>query len=495
MTEKEILEYKTSMFYDMEYFGRLCFPSAYTMTTPPIHREIYAALQEDFYKKLLIVTPRGCSKSTIAGLVFPLYKILFSPISSKQVILLISKTQGHSIRLLRNIRWHLDNSEVINALWGNWGHSTFIKDTETQIILKDNSLIAALGIGQQITGFKHYDTRPTLIVCDDVETDENTKTEERRQSNREWYLGQVEPAVDVDGRIIMIGTMVHRDCMINHFRYDPSWKVIWRGSVIDAEKKQVLWPERFSWDWLQAKRESYRKSHQEHIYFMQYENSVVGGEDALFKPEDIQYYEGTTQNDNYHQVTWLITDNAKIPLKVFIGVDPARSVSEGRDYTVIMVVGVSPDRKKYVLEIWRQRIRPNEIAHAIFSMYSKWQPARINVEDVGFSGMIADSLKELMEEKKIWIPILKIPVIAGKKERYQESISGDFCEKRVFIKKEMRVFEDELLSFPRAKHDDTIDAYWLATRNIYTPENIKYVENDENRNRFLNSIEIDWRGI
>ena len=496
MTEKEILNYKTSMYYDMEFFGRMCFPTAFTMASPQIHFEIYNVLQDDSIKKVLIVVPRGIGKSTMTGLVLPLYKVLFSPIGTIQVILLISKTQGHAIRLLRNIRWHLNNSELIKALWGNWGSDTFIKDTETQIILKDNSMIAALGIGQQVTGYKHGDMRPTLIVPDDIETDENTKTEDRRQSNREWFLGQVEPALDIDGRIAMDATMVHRDCLASNIRADDSWKVIWSGSTLDAEKKEVLWPERFPWKWLQNKRQSFKSQRQEHIYFMQYENTVIGGEDSLFQSTDIQYYEGITECDKYNQVVWLINDEEKIPLKVFIGVDPAKSVAEGRDYTVVMPVGISPLRKRYVLEIWRKRVKPNEIARAIIEVYNRWKDgvARINVEDVLFSGMVADSLKELMESKNDWIPIHKIPVSVGKKDKYQSSISGDFCEKRVFIRKEMAVFEDELISFPRGKHDDTIDAYWLATRSTYPPNEIKYIDKAK-REKHFEVKTSDWRGL
>ena len=99
-----------------------------------------------------------------------------------------------------------------------------------------------------------------------------------------------------------------------------------------------------------------------------------------------------------------------------------------------------------------------------------------------------------MESKNDWIPIHKIPVSVGKKDKYQSSISGDFCEKRVYIRKEMTVFEDELISFPRGKHDDTIDAYWLATRSTYPPNEIKYIDKDK-REKHFEVKTSDWRGL
>jgi len=511
MTEKQILQYKTAMFYDMEYFGRMCIPQAFTMPSPPVHFEIYNALQDDTINKLLVVVPRGIGKSTITGLVLPLHSILFSPKGEFQVILLVSKTPKHTQRLIRNIRLTLNNSEIINTLWGDWGCSTFIKETEDTIILKDGSMIAGLSILNQIAGFNHNSQRPTWLIPDDIEYGENTKTNERRQTNRDWFFGEALPCIDpVIGRVVMDATIYHRDCIAMNLRDDPTWHTIWYGSTINAENKEVLWPERFSWDWLQKQRMSMKINHQEHIYFMQYENKVTGGEDALFQPDDIQYYDGEIEFDKKYKVAWLklkrIYKNGKwenkeeiIPLKVFIGVDPAKSVTEGSDYTVIMVIGVSPKRIRYILEIWRKRVRPFEISKAIIDVYLRWKDAceRINVEDVLFSELVADNLKEQLEEKNEYISIYKVPVPKSedKKQRYQSSISSDFTDKKVFLLENMRDFEDELLSFPRAKHDDTIDGYWLATRKIYPAEDLKYVEPGK-RNKIKKNVEYtDWRGL
>ncbi len=500
LTPQEISQYKGQMYLDMSYFGQVCFPETCIVKPPPVHYEIYDALQNYDIKRLLVVIPRGCAKTTIDSLIFPLYDVLLRSAGEYSVIPIISKTQQHSIKSLRTIRLKLDDSSMIRAIFGDWSHNTFKKDTETQIILKDNSLISALGMGQMIHGFKHGDRRPNIIVCDDLNTDDNVKTPESRDAGMDWLLGGVEPALASDGRLIVLGTMIHEDCIVNRLKDAKGWHVIWYGSTIDADTKQVLWPEMYSWKWLKEKEESYHSMRKSHVYYMQYENKIVGSQDSLFKPEDIQYYEGETEFKEKHfwlklkricvNGTWKDT-NEIIPLNVFFGIDPAGSTAEGRDYTVIMATGIAPDKRRFVLEIFRKRIAPYDIAKAILEMFTRLKPQRINVESVGFSGLIGDILSELMQEKKTFAPIYKVPVTVGKSEKYRESISGDFARKKVFMLESMRSFKDELMSFPRG-HDDTIDAYWLSTRSAYPPMEQKY---DDKKRKTEKKKFIDWRAI
>ena len=51
-----------------------------------------------------------------------------------------------------------------------------------------------------------------------------------------------------------------------------------------------------------------------------------------------------------------------------------------------------------------------------------------------------------------------------KKERLFEGLQPMFKAGAVHIKKDMHEFIGELLDFPKGSHDDTIDAFWLATQ-------------------------------
>ena len=52
-----------------------------------------------------------------------------------------------------------------------------------------------------------------------------------------------------------------------------------------------------------------------------------------------------------------------------------------------------------------------------------------------------------------------------------------FARNKVFLKKNMHEFWDELLLYPRAAHDDTLDGFYYAQLKSYGPtEGTSYVE-------------------
>ena len=51
-----------------------------------------------------------------------------------------------------------------------------------------------------------------------------------------------------------------------------------------------------------------------------------------------------------------------------------------------------------------------------------------------------------------------------KKDRLFEGLQQMFKAGAVHLKKDMHDFIGELLDFPKGSHDDTIDAFWLATQ-------------------------------
>ena len=60
-----------------------------------------------------------------------------------------------------------------------------------------------------------------------------------------------------------------------------------------------------------------------------------------------------------------------------------------------------------------------------------------------------------------------------KKDRLFEGLQPMFKAGAVHIKKEMHEFIGELLDFPKGSHDDTIDAFWLATQFAKGQKKIK----------------------
>lgn len=135
-----------------------------------------------------------------------------------KLIVLSSKTLGHSIRLLDTIKNVLEYSRRFHAIFGYWGSHTAKQWSKTEIALKDGSLITTRGTGQQVIGLKHGDQRPTLILVDDPEDINNTKTTEAMEMNLKWLMTQLLPSMDArTGRLVVIGTPQHQRCLVEHY--------------------------------------------------------------------------------------------------------------------------------------------------------------------------------------------------------------------------------------------------------------------------------------
>ena len=60
------------------------------------------------------------------------------------------------------------------------------------------------------------------------------------------------------------------------------------------------------------------------------------------------------------------------------------------------------------------------------------------------------------------------------------------------MKKTMQAFEDELLLYPRGKHDDLLDGFFYANKNAYRPSHDETTKEQQEQFNFYKS-KVDWR--
>ena len=231
------------LFKNIALFGRTCFPTALRKATPPFHHEIYANLRDRSKKRVLIAAPRGTAKSTVTSLLLPLHRIAFKHEDDEEFIVIISESQAQSINFLSRIKYHLTHSEKFKTLFGDMGPNTAKRWTATDVVTANGVRIVAVGTGQRVRGFIEGDTRPTLIIVDDFESELNAFTQEARAKNRKWMTEAVIPSLSDEGRIVMIGTVISEDCFLYWAKDSPAWNTLW-FSIIN-EDGSPIWPERF----------------------------------------------------------------------------------------------------------------------------------------------------------------------------------------------------------------------------------------------------------
>ena len=207
---------------DIILFGKICFPNMFSSESPKFHYEIAELLQDLSNNKLNIIAPRGHAKSSLVACVFPIWHILTE--KGSKFVVLSSKTEGHAVRLLQTIKNALEYSAELRSIYGYWGQHSAKTWARTEVVLRDDTMIMCRGTGQQVVGLKHGNQRPTLVILDDPEDMNNTKTAEAMEFNLKWLLQSMAPALDAKrGRLAVIGTPQHQRCMVEMLVQTEGW--------------------------------------------------------------------------------------------------------------------------------------------------------------------------------------------------------------------------------------------------------------------------------
>ena len=442
--------------------------------------------------------PRGFAKSTAITHSYTLAAVLFR---ERNYVLIISSTEAQAIQFLNDIKHELIDNENIKNLFQVKG---LVKDSETDIIcefLDGNQFrIQAKGSEQRLRGVKWAGKRPNLVICDDIEDDEQVMNKDRREKFRRWFYGALIPCLSMDGIIRIVGTILHMDSLLERLMpefqlqtrnkrafltieplktftiHQVPWKSIkYRAYLEDLSK--LLWPGRITKDILIDKRQQYIDQGLPDVYSQEYLNIPIDESRAFFKRGD---FIERTENDK------------KIPLRYYITVDLAISERDRADYTVFLVGGMDEGGYLHIVNVIRERMNALEIIETIFALEQRYKPEVFGIEEGQIEKAIGPILYEEMPKRGVFPNFVRLKPSLDKLTRAR-SISARMKAKSVkFDKNEdwYPNFEDECVKFPRDKHDDQVDAFaylgLMLNKMVEAPSKIE-IEEEEYANELRTS--------
>ena len=156
-------------------------------------------------------------------------------------------------------------------------------------------------------------------------------------------------------------------------------------------------------------------------------------------------------------------DPKKLDLDIFIGIDPAISLSDSADKFAMCVIGITKDGvQAFILDTWLGRIPFPEQLEMIQLWHQKWRPKIIGIE--------SNVYQVALVQQSIRLPNLPpiIPVLGrGKKTERILSMSSVFRIGKVKIRKDMNDFIDQWLDYDsqiKNPKDDLLDAAEIAIK-------------------------------
>jgi predicted phage terminase large subunit-like protein len=172
------------------------------------------------------------------------------------------------------------------------------------------------------------------------------------------------------------------------------------------------------------------------------------------------------EEGDYFKAAWLKpydTLPALETLRVY-GASDYAVTADGGDFTVHIVVGLDPEGRMYLLDLWRKQTSSDEWIEAFCNLVSEWKPVGWAEEKGQISAGVGPALDKRQRERKAFCYRQQYPTRGDKAIRAQ-SIRGRMALEGLYVPTNASWypgFRSELLSFPAGKHDDQVDALRLV---------------------------------
>ena len=423
------------------------------VATPAFHRtcwdlycspETYAAA----------AAPRGHAKSTALTHDFGLATALFRV---EDYIVIVSATEDLAIQHLGDIATELrENEDLIR----DFKIDKLVTDAKTDVIVRfqdgHECRFIAKGSGQKMRGIKWRGKRPGLILCDDLEEDEQVDSRDRRLKFGRWFRRALLPCLRRGGKVRMHGTILHEEALLARVirgagksADQKSWKtLLFKAHRAFDDFTEILWPQQFSEARLRAIQAEFVEDGDAAGYSQEYLNDPRDNSEAYLRKEDfIEMSEADVRADKQYSV----------------GCDFAVSKADSANRTCFTVGGRLATNITCIVDNRVGRWDTSEWIDVMFEIEARYSPDVFYVEDGVIWKAVAPTIYREMRLRQKFLnclPLLPVKDKATRGRPYQKRMrSGS-----VRFRKDASWYpgyEAENLSFTgvsEAKLDDQFDS-------------------------------------
>lgn len=434
--------------------ARILFPERFYAPFSKLHDRIFEAI-ESGERKVAIAAPRGMGKTSIVGLALAGRSLLFR---ERRFIPYVSKSFENSQLQTENLKNELITNRMIRTFFGSIKPKTLEAGLEEQFSKKAwvgfNTLVFPRGSGQQVRGLLYHNYRPDLIIVDDLEDPDTIENEEQRKKRKQWFHADLEKCVSrigQDWQIVYIDTLKHEDALLQDLLDSKEWSSV-RLELCDDNLRSNM-PEFIS-------DEEVRKEHDYHeergmldVFYREYRNLPISTKDAVFMEE---YFHRYSEGD-------LVESMAKgeADIENIILVDPAKTVKLHSAESAIVCVGL--DRKSsrlYVRDVVARRMYPDELYGELFLMAARFDTRVVGVEVTSLNEFITQPIRNEMSKRGQFFELVELKPRGGAKKEERIAWLAPYYRQGYVYHNEACCsgLEAQLLSFPRSKRWDIMDA-------------------------------------
>lgn len=398
--------------------------------------------------------PPGAAKSTYASILYAPWHLAQRP---EDCIIAASHTQELAEKWGRRVRNLLSEHALILGV-GLAQDSQAAGRWETAA----GGEYFAAGVGGAIAG-----RRADLVVIDDpVRSREDADSELIRDKTWDWYKSDLYTRLKPGGRIVLIQTRWHEDDLAGRLLADMAsggdqWEVISLPALAEDNDPlgrafgDPLWPE---WEGL-ADLERKRRA-------------LTAGGSSAREWSALYQQRPAPEDGDYFKQEWLKPyekEPARETLRIYGGSDYAVT-ADGGDYTVHAVVGIDPEGRMYLLDLWRGQTASDQWVESFCELVKRWKPIGWAEEQGQIKSGVGPFLTKRQNELQAYVYRETFPTRGDKAIRAQ-SIRGRMAQNGLYVPINAAWYpslRSELLAFPAGKHDDQVDALGLIGQLLDT---------------------------
>ena len=441
-------------------------------------------LHQDRGTKLNVIGPRGGAKSTIGTLSY----VLRAAVEGwEQYIWIISDTKTQAQTHLENIKAELEQNALLSQHFpaGRCKHPGTLGN---RITLTNGTVIEAFGTGQRLRGRRMRASRPSLIVCDDLQNDGHMQSVHLRESSRNWFHGTVLKAGDKLTNFINLATALHRDALAMELDRTPGWISAKFQAIEVWPTNMDLWHE---WEKIYYDCENPNASEDAHEFFTLHRAELEAGAELLWPDEEDLYtlmkmrvesghtaFEREKQSSPidhercewpetyFEDQIWFTEWPADLQFKV-IALDPSKGKDARHgDYSAFVVLGADRRGIVYVEADLARRPTPQIVADGV-ALCRRHKAKMFGVEANQFQELLADEFVAEFSRQGIFACVPSAIHNSTNKQMRIRQLGPLLSKRRLrFLKSSpgTQLLVDQLRDFPLGSHDDGPDALEMALR-------------------------------
>ena len=495
-----------------EVMAKTFFPERFTLPfAENVHGKIFDLIDGPS-QKVAIAAPRGWGKTSIVALALMARWIIFNHTG---FIVYINKSHDAASLQTENLRRELVTNRDIKHFFGSV-KTKVDKDFEESFSKKAwvafSTMVLPRGAGQQVRGILYRNDRPGLIVIDDLEDPDKITNPEIRAAWYEWLYADVIKSIPRIGpeaknwKIVYIDTLKHEDSVLQKLIDSPEWDSV-RLEACDDEFNPTA-PEFMSREAIEAEWEQHVAAGQTDVFFRELRNLPISTKDSAFSADYFRYYnlppDRPKRENDLEKLDIDLQNDRNIETVIIL--DPAKTIKIHSAESAIIGIGIDlASAKLYIRDAISEKMYPDEIYDAMFGMARRLGAKVIGVEETSLNEFIKQPIKNEMFRRGDFYELIWLKPRGGEKKsmRIKELVPyyrGGYMYHNG-SNAAVKALEQQLLSFPRSKLWDLMDAeayiiqmLELGERYFSPKEDPDDIESEYDDLEYEKEME-DWRYI